>query len=61
MVDVADRWNQFFWRAYSTELGPFLQRAQQLRRQTVRTPGEDEEFELVCCGLSPVDSASVGI
>lgn len=52
--DVADRWNQLFWGAYSTELSQYIQRAQQLAAQPTRTP--DDEDELV--GL--VDTFSGG-
>jgi hypothetical protein len=44
MADVADRWNTFFWTAYSTEFAQVLQRVQQLIAQATRTP--DEEAEL---------------
>ena len=45
MEDVANRWNRFFWTAYSTELGPILHRAAQLRNQANRTPEEVVEFD----------------
>lgn len=45
MQEVADRWNAFFWSAYSSEYAPVLQRVQQLLSQATRTP--DEERELV--------------
>jgi hypothetical protein len=46
MDEVAARWSQFFWPAYSTNFGPFIQRAQALRSQAARTP--EEEVELAC-------------
>jgi hypothetical protein len=52
MGDVANRWNQFFWTAYSTELGQFLQRAQQLRGQPTRTAAEDAELMLLLGAFS---------
>jgi hypothetical protein len=44
LAEVADRWNAFFWRAYSTELAPIQQRTQQLRGQPTRTPPEEAEL-----------------
>lgn len=52
MADVANRWNQFFWTAYSTELGQFLQRAQQLQGQPTRTSAEDVELGLLLRAFS---------
>jgi hypothetical protein len=44
MVDVANRWNQFFWTTYSTEFGQFLQRVQLLQQKQARTPEEEAEL-----------------
>jgi hypothetical protein len=44
MAEVAQRWNQFFWAAYSGELGRWLQRAGQLQGQATRTPAEEVEL-----------------
>jgi len=44
MADVANRWNQFFWTAYSSVFAQVIQRTQQLLGQVTRTP--DEEGEL---------------
>ncbi len=45
MEDVANRWNQFFWNAYSSEFVKLMQRAQQLRYQQTRTPKEENELD----------------
>lgn len=45
MGEVADSWNQFFWNAYSSELGDLLQRSQQLHQQQTRTPDEEDELD----------------
>jgi hypothetical protein len=44
MQEVADRWNSFFWSAYSTEFTLVLQRVQQLQGQPTRTPDEEQEL-----------------
>jgi hypothetical protein len=44
MADVADRWNTFFWSAYSTEFAQLIQRVQQLLGQATRTPDEESEL-----------------
>jgi hypothetical protein len=45
MAGVANRWSQFFWSAYSTELSRVISRAQALQGQPSRT--QDEERELL--------------
>jgi hypothetical protein len=47
MADVADRWNQFFWSMYSTDLATILRRAQTLQTQSARTPDEEDELEFL--------------
>jgi hypothetical protein len=44
MIEVAERWNSFFWSAYSSEFGAVLQRVQQLAGQATRTAAEEEEL-----------------
>jgi hypothetical protein len=52
MGEVADRWNQFFWSAYSAELAPVLQRAQALHNQPSRTPEEEGELSFLTQAFS---------
>ncbi len=47
MPDLANRWNDFFWSAYSTEMAPTLQRTQQLLGQPNRTPTEQLELDFM--------------
>jgi hypothetical protein len=47
MAHVADRWNNLFWSAYSTEFANILQRVAQLLGQATRTPDEEDELELL--------------
>ncbi|MGA2058878.1 MAG: hypothetical protein ABSG67_00245 [Thermoguttaceae bacterium] len=42
MDDVANRWNQFFWTAYSSDLARILAHAQALQSQPTRSPQEEE-------------------
>ncbi len=44
MADVANRWSQFFWSSYSTELSQVISRAQALHGQASRTPEEESEL-----------------
>ena len=52
MSDVANRWNRFFWDAYSTEASSVVQRARQLRSQTSRTPDEERELNFLTQAFS---------
>jgi hypothetical protein len=52
MSDVAERWNQFFWSAYTTHLAPIYQRVQSLLGQHVRTVDEENELRLLVRLLS---------
>jgi hypothetical protein len=45
IAEVAERWNAFFWPAYSTALAPVLTRVQELRAQATRTPEEESELQ----------------
>jgi len=47
MADVANRWSQLFWTAYSSELAQVLQRTQDLLAQANRTPDEEGELEFL--------------
>src|SRR5262249_37845217 len=38
MAELAERWNAFFWKAYSAELAAILQRVQDLLTRETRTP-----------------------
>ena len=42
--EVANRWNQFFWSSYSTQLASILQRAQQLHQNQSRSADENNEL-----------------
>ncbi len=42
--EVAWRWNQLFWSAYSSDLAAPLQRAKELFAKPVRSPEEDAEL-----------------
>jgi len=44
MEEVAKRWTEFFWSAYSASLGEVLQRAQRLSSRTLRTPDEERDL-----------------
>jgi hypothetical protein len=44
MDDVANRWNQLFWPAYSTDCAQIIARAQALHSQSTRSPQEDDEL-----------------
>lgn len=44
MAEVANRWAQLFWSAYSHSLDSVLQRAKDLNSQPARTPDEDGEL-----------------
>ncbi len=52
MHDVASRWNQFFWNAYSTEFAETLARAQSLQNQKTRTPEEQYELDYLLQAVS---------
>ena len=52
MSEVADRWSQFFWAAYSTDLGWVLQRTQLLQSQATKTPQEEGELEFLLRAFS---------
>ena len=44
MSEVADRWNQFFWSAYSSSCSRELKRAQELLAKSSRSPDEESEL-----------------
>lgn len=50
--EVANRWNQFFWSAYSSDSAPVLQRVQALQSQSSRTPEEDRELDTLLQAFS---------
>lgn len=52
MGEVASRWSQCFWSAYSADLGTVLQRAQALSSQSSRTPDEDREMNYILQAFS---------
>ncbi len=52
MADVANRWAQFFWTAYSSHFAQILQRTQQLLGQAARTPDEEAELAYYVQNLS---------
>jgi hypothetical protein len=52
LQDVADRWNAFFWHAYTTHLAPVHQRVQALQGQAIRTPTEDNELQFLVRSFS---------
>jgi hypothetical protein len=47
MTDVANRWNDFFWSIYCTEMARILQRTQQLLGQPTRTDPEQLELDFM--------------
>jgi hypothetical protein len=52
MDDVANRWNQLFWPAYSTDCAQIIARAQALQSQPTRSPQEDDELYFLFCAFS---------
>lgn len=52
MEDVADRWNEHFWAAYSTTLPGVLQKTQQLEAEESRTPDEENELQFLLQAFS---------
>ncbi|MHB8902196.1 MAG: hypothetical protein ACYC6Y_25850 [Thermoguttaceae bacterium] len=44
MAEVAERWSQHFWTAYSSAYTSVLVRAQQLELQPTKTPDEEDEL-----------------
>lgn len=52
MEDIANRWNHFFWNAYSTELTDQLQRGQWLEGQPTRTSEEQAELDFLLQAFS---------
>lgn len=47
MQEVADRWNGFFWNAYTTHLAHIHQRVQALLGQQARSPDEENELRFL--------------
>lgn len=52
MQEVADRWNTFFWQAYTTHLASIYGRVQTLLGQASRTPDEDNELHFLVRSFS---------
>jgi hypothetical protein len=52
MTEVADRWNRFFWSAYSSEMAPLLQCARQLQSLPHRSPDEQQHLDRLVQSLS---------
>jgi len=52
MQDVADRWNVYFWQAFTTHLAPVYQRVQTLFGQQVRTIDEENELHFLVRAFS---------
>jgi hypothetical protein len=52
MGEVADRWNAFYWNAYSSRFAPFRARLQHLRAQATRSPEEEAELRRLEQNLS---------
>jgi hypothetical protein len=52
MEEVANRWNHFFWAAYSAEFDSILQSARALHEQPARTPEEEERLTSLVQALS---------
>lgn len=52
ITEVAERWNAFFWAAYSTDLAPMLHRAKELQAQNELTPEEDAELNWLASSFS---------
>lgn len=50
--EVAERWNQWFWNAYSADFAPLLQRVQTLQANPQRTPDEKNELNFLMSSLS---------
>ncbi len=52
MQDVADRWNAYFFHAFTTHLAPIYQRVQTLLGQQARSPDEENELHFLVRSFS---------
>ena len=50
--DVAQRWNEFFWQAFSTDFAALLKRVQELLAKNPQTPNDVDELRILFANLS---------